>query len=360
LIRRIASALPRFWYISYYISSLAAVMNASVVVIIGWLVLAIGIDASGVVQDDAQANAPDATGVDVKVLVNDIVTQELSISSAIRPSSQCWMTSISTIDRPINADAKSPFLSGSSYCAAMSEEQLDVLALELTSCELTKARRVMFVDQSRVGSIMSTTDTTACPVGSFDSYKPYHASSCLELLTDHAHSIYHQIRLHTITLCNHLADEMFQRQKEETNQLLALQIQAVLNGTSSTIEQLHFQSALLQNHSHLLKEHQMDLVHMYEARKREEASQSLLMKEHKLEIEQMYEARKREQAEEDRLRKSREDDTMTLLQQQTNWMRSQQVDFRDMMEAKEEMLDEKVKERMRELSLMQEVRQVRP
>jgi hypothetical protein len=153
---------------------------------------------------------------------------------------------------------------------------------------------------------------------------------------------------------------MFQRQKEETNQLLALQIQAVLNGTSSTIEQLHFQSALLQNHSHLLKEHQMDLVHMYEARKREEASQSLLMKEHKLEIEQMYEARKREQAEEDRLRKSREDDTMTLLQQQTNWMRSQQVDFRDMMEAKEEMLDEKVKERMRELSLMQEVRQVRP
>ncbi|KAL7507657.1 hypothetical protein ACHAXN_007017, partial [Cyclotella atomus] len=265
------------------------------------------------------------------------------------------MASISTVDRLSNADAKSTFLSGSSYCAAMTEEQLDLLALELTSCELMKARRDMFVDQSHKGSIISSTDTTACTLGRSDPYTSYHASPCLELLTDHAHSIYHQIRLHTISLCNHLADEMFQRQKEETNQLLALQIQAVLEGTSSTIEQIHFQSALLKNHSHLLKEHQMDLVHIYEARKSEEASQSLLMKQHQIEIEQMYEARKMEQAEQDRLRKSREDSTMAMLQQQTNWMRSQQIDFRDMLKAKEEMLDEKVKERMKELRQMQEM-----
>lgn len=329
-----------------------------VALITGWLVLAATIGASGSLLDDSAAVDASDVGGNVKVVVDDILTKELSVSNVVRPSSHCWMSSIATIHR-FNAEANSPFTSGSTYCAAMTEEQLDVLALELAHCELIKARRDMFIHQSHEDdTIASSSQDTQheCPLGSSDQYHPYHASSCLELLTDHAHSIYHQIRLHTKSLCNQLADEMFQRQKEETTQLLALQIQAVLQGTTSTIEQLHFQSALLQNHSHLLKEHQMDLEQMYETRKREEVSQTLLMKEHQQELDRMYEARKREQAEEDRLRKLREDSTMNLLRQQTTWMKSQQVDFQDMLKAKEELLEEKVKERMRELSQMQEVR----
>jgi hypothetical protein len=317
-------------------------MNAAVsIIIVGWLVLAIGINASDAyLRDDTRVDALIDVGTDVKVIVDDITSKELSLSSVSRPSSQCWMTSIMTIDR-LN-DSNSPFASGSSYCAAMTEDQLDVLALELTNCELVKARRDMFVVEPHTEDLItSSSGTTACPLRSSEPNQPYDAASCLELLTDHAHSIYHQIRLHTKSLCHHLADEMFQQQREETTQLLALQIQAVLKGTTSTIEQLHFQSALLQNHSHILKEHQTDLQQNYESRK--------------LELQQMYEARKREEAEADRLRKLREEGAVALFQQQSHLMKLQQVDFQNLLKAKEELLDEKVKERMKQLDQMQEV-----
>ena len=295
---------------------------------------------------------------DSRVIANDFITKELSVSNGSRPSSHCWIASITTLNRLSKDDLTNtnPFTSGSSYCAAMTEDQLDVLALELTNCELVKASRVAFNEQSHGDSLVpSSTTSSTCPLGRSDHHQLYNAASCLGLLTDHAHSIYHQIRLHTKSLCSHLADEMFQREKEEMTQMLALQIQAVLNGTASAIDQLNFQSILLQNHSQHLKEHQMDLKKMYEARKREEVAQTLVMKEYQLEIEQMYERRKQEEVEAERLRKLREESTSSLLQHQTEVIKSQQADFQDMLNAKEALLEEKLRQRMIELKQMQEV-----
>ena len=322
-------------------------MNAIGAFIIGLILFAIRVDAyDDIDPEDARS---------VNVIVEDIITNQ--ISSVSHPSSKCWMASITAIDRIGSVKGNTPFTSGSSYCAAMTDDNLDALALELTNCELIKARRDMFVDQSNYDSIASySSDAPSCTLGSEDSLHPYQTSSCLELLTDHAHSIYLQIRLHTKSLCNRLADEMFQRQKEETTQLLAAQIESVLKGTASTIEQLHFQSTLLQNQSHLLKEQQIDLEHMYEVRKREETDQSLLIKEHRYELEQIYETRKREEAEADRARKQREESVLSLLHHQSNLIKSQQVDFQDLLHAKELLLEEKVAERLKQLKQMQEVR----
>lgn len=336
-------------------------MNVIGTFIIGCILFVISIDAyDDIDRNSVRSNLPTESESDLKIIVDDIITNELSISSVSRPSSKCWMSSITAMDRIGSHKGNTPFTSGSSYCAAMTEDQLDLLALELMSCELAKARRDMFVDQSNHDSITSySSSASGCTLGSSNSLQPYQTSSCLELLTDHAHSIYHQIRLHTKSLCNRLADEMFQRQKEETTQLLALQIEAVLKGTASTMEQLHVQSTLLQNQSHLLKEQQTDLEQMYEVRKREEINQSLLMKEHRHELEQMYETRKREEAEADRARKQREESVLTLLHHQSDLMKSQQIDFQDLLKAKEELLEEKVKERMMQLEQMKEVRQFR-
>jgi hypothetical protein len=182
-------------------------------------------------------------------------------------------------------------------------------------------------------------------------------------LTDHAHAIYHQIRLHTKNLCRDLADEMFQRQREESTQMilrasttLAHQIQAVLEGTSSTIEQLNLQTALLQTQSYLIKEHQREIEQIQEARKREELSQSLRIKHHQVELERIFEARKVEEAEADRLRKLREEGTLSLLHQQTHLMEQQQAKFEETFKIREEMIEERLKERMIELEQMQKVR----
>lgn len=321
--------------------------------IIGWLSLLMSTSAYH------EISKPSEVGEVIQIVVNDIVTKELSIPGVSRHSSQCWMTSITAMDQLINSpdESKFSFTSGSSYCAAMSDNHLDALALELTRCELLKARRDVFIDyQSTEATRSDAAATNACPILGSEPYQLYNLVSCLELLTDHAHVIYHQIRLHVKSLCYHLADEMLQHRREETAKLLAIQIKDVLTGTTSALEQLHSQSYLLQNHSHLLKDHQVDLEKMYEQRKREEASQTLLMKEHQFELEQMLVARKRDQVEENRLRKLREESTLNLMQQQSDLMKSQQIDFQDMLKAKEELLEEKVKERMRQLDQMQEVR----
>eukprot|EP00804_Cyclotella_cryptica_P010606 CCRYP_015175-RA/>CCRYP_015175-RA protein AED:0.36 eAED:0.36 QI:146/0.5/0.33/1/1/1/3/0/622 len=310
----------------------------------------------------------------VRVIVNDIINRELSISSVSRPSSQCWSASIAALNHLNNLNAKSPVTSGSAYCAAMTENQLDILALELTCCEFTKTGRETFivdklsddtisiVDQLSDDTISSTSnDASACSLGIYNQ-QPYQASACLKLLTDHAHIIYHQIRLHAKNLCRDLAHEIFERQREESTRIilqasttLAHQIQAVLKRTSSAIEQLNVQSDLLQEQSHMIKEHQRELEQIHEERKREEISQSLLIKQHKTELEEMFEARKMEDAEADRLRKLKEERTLSLLQHQNYLMEQQQAKFEETYKIREEMMEQKTKERMRELEQMHEM-----
>ena len=84
-------------------------------------------------------------------VINDIMNIQLS-NNSIRSSPECWMTSISTISR-WGKDTKQYdgqqnlqliHTSGSSYCAAMTIEQKEVLALELTNCQLMKEKRQIY------------------------------------------------------------------------------------------------------------------------------------------------------------------------------------------------------------------------
>ena len=78
-------------------------------------------------------------------VINDIMNHQLS-NNSVRSSPECWMTSIYTIRRGGKETKRDDgqqnlqliHTSGSSYCAAMTIEQQEVLALELTNCQLMK------------------------------------------------------------------------------------------------------------------------------------------------------------------------------------------------------------------------------
>jgi hypothetical protein len=307
---------------------------------------AVGIDANVALIDDQVYSSPD----DVQIVVNDMIAKDLSISSDARSSSQCWLSSIMALTRWDNVGANNPFTSGSSLCAAMTEDRLDILALELTHCQLSKLGRDTFSLNPTQSEAMPS-----CQLGRADQSQPYQVSSCLQVMTDIAVPVYNQIRLHTENLCSQLAEEILQQQREKTMQLVihatssfAQHIQAVMKGTASTVEQLNYQSLLLQNQSIIMKEHQSELEQMYKSRKLEEA-------ERQIELEVIYKARKLEEAEADRVRKMREEGTLALLQHQTSIMKNQQAEFEDMYNAREQMMENKVKERMKELEQIQQV-----
>ena len=78
----------------------------------------------------------------VSQIMNDIMNHKIS-NKVVRTSPECWATSIATINRWDTAavgkikeydgyQKQVHHASGSSYCAALTSEQQEVLALELT------------------------------------------------------------------------------------------------------------------------------------------------------------------------------------------------------------------------------------
>jgi len=87
-------------------------------------------------------------------------------------------------------------------------------------------------------------------------------------------------------------------------------------------------------------------------------SQSLLIKQNQIELEQIFEAQKMELLDADHLRKLREEDTMSLLEHQISLITKQQTEFVETYNVREEMMKQKVNERMTELDQLQEVRAI--
>ena len=179
-------------------------------------------------------------------VMNDIMNLQLS-NNSIRSSPECWMTSISTIGRwGINAkqDDEQQNLqliqhtSGSSYCAAMTTEQQEVLALELTNCQLMRENEPLYDTSRKMDTVEASVDT--CLVGEGSSI-PYVTSSCLPLMSQYARRLYHSILLHTNDICNRLTEEHLMLQKEEVTQMLVYATSAVSNQMQNILEDMKVQ-----------------------------------------------------------------------------------------------------------------------
>ncbi|KAL9183203.1 hypothetical protein ACHAXT_004990 [Thalassiosira profunda] len=224
---------------------------------------------------------------------SDVVGRQLSTASAVsRSYPECWTASVASIGSwdigggatPSGEYPTRPHSSGSSYCAAMSSEEKDALALELTHCQLKKEQRPFFkagpaqspgtpADAELSAPIEeSANEQLLCKVGSGE---PYSSTACFPLMSDYAMVLYHKILIHTQDACARLTEERMMIQKEEVTQMLVYASSAVSNQMQDTVAAVREQtSQLLEEQASMMTEQRME--HERQSAEREAAAASAM------------------------------------------------------------------------------------
>jgi len=194
----------------------------------------------------------DNAGVEV---VRDLTDRQLSMGD-FHSSPQCWMSSIARTTSWNVGDNEKRHVhsSGSSYCASMDADQQEVLALELTNCQLAKEHEHLF-------EAIGQEAASACMVGGSG---PYEASACLPLMSRYARSLYHKILLHVQNVCIRLTEQLLLLQQREAAQML-------VHASSEVTKEIQMQAGMvssqrddlqqIQEHTGSLKTHQRDMLH---------------------------------------------------------------------------------------------------
>ena len=289
----------------------------------------------------------------VSQIMNDIMNHQIS-NKSVRTSPECWATSIATINRWDTAavgkikeydgyQKQVNHASGSSYCAALTSEQQEVLALELTHCQLMKEKRQIY-DTNRE---MDAVEMLGCAVGEGGTV-PYEASACLPIMSQYALNLYHMILLHTNDVCTRLTEESMMLRKEEVTQMLVYassavsnQMQNILDGAATAVEKMQVQSVMLDAHSTMMS-HSLTMIEKQSALLEEQSSK---MKDQLLES--------------DRLQKEREEASALALEQMTNKTAAFLQEYAEKMKSKqrevEYALQNQIKNQKEDLERMQEV-----
>lgn len=292
-----------------------------------------------------------SNGVATAQAVRDIDTISRQLSSKVgftRSSPECWTTSIATIRRWAKAGTDSNdiehnvHLSDTSYCASMTNEQLEVLALEVTNCQVMKVADPFF-DYDKVGvNAIEVLDghQPLCFVGEGGMH-PYDSSSCLKIMSRNAKDLYQQVFLHTQDICARLMEERMMAQKEEATQMLVYassavtqQMQNIMEGASFAVEKMQAQSSLIDDQSIMMREQKEELQHMTNARRQEERESMNVMKKQTALLEEQSTVMKEQQLESERLNKEREHAAALALGRQADKIKEQSRDLERMQEVR--------------------------
>lgn len=250
-----------------------------------------------------------------EVIVKDFTNHQFATKGLPHPSEQCLTTSVAMMTQWSSEKTREGIVdSGKHYCASMTVEQRELLALELTNCQLVKQRRSIFrhrkfsdLDQDQSASLVSGDSTgndddhiddgsieKLCPIGTLSAGSPYKPTNCLPFLSEYASLIYNQFYLYTDEICGRLTESLIIQHKEEVSRML-------VNASSSVAQHIQLQSILLKDHSLAMQEQQSQLQRIYESRKLQEEeilhiiqANYIQMKEQFLESEQIFRERERE------------------------------------------------------------------
>lgn len=213
-------------------------------------------------------------------VMHDITNNQVSAKNAFTSSSpECWMTSINTMNQlAIGMDPDdggdyqkrlTPTSSGSFFCSSMTVAQQDVLALELTNCQLTRAN-LQFYDSNVVRDGPDQMEVQGCSVGTGGA-TPYDASSCFPRMSPYAFNLYNTILLHTKTVCVSLTEERTMIQKEEVNVRLLHASSAVQEAALAIEQTASRHSSIMKEYAEKnMMEQREELRRMNDARKQEE------------------------------------------------------------------------------------------
>ncbi len=258
-----------------------------VFVILGVFLRTVSADASDAYASLPSRNHPPSNGLGNYAIdsmaarvMHDITNNQVSAKNAFTSSSpECWMTSINTMNQlaiGMDPDDGGDYQkrlthtsSGSFFCSSMTVAQQDVLALELTNCQLTRAN-LQFYDSNVVRDGPDQMEVQGCSVGTGGA-TPYDASSCFPRMSPYAFNLYNTILLHTKTVCVSLTEERTMIQKEEVNVRL-LHASSAVQEAALAIEQTanHHSSIMKEYAENIMMEQREELRRMNDARKQEE------------------------------------------------------------------------------------------
>mmetsp|Transcript_22595 Transcript_22595/g.46875 ORF Transcript_22595/g.46875 Transcript_22595/m.46875 type:complete len:547 (-) Transcript_22595:413-2053(-) len=179
-------------------------------------------------------------------LVEEISRTQLS--GSINASPRCWTVAINALSEFMHVGT----LSSSEFCAAMTQLQQDVLALELARCHMEKSRTPFIID----GDTVSAEDCSGKNL-----VDQVQVDACLAHLDTNSYNVYVQLTMHVQQLCVRFTDELVTARQEQAALLLAQsshvvsqQLTDLMTRNDELINKVMEQQELLGNQSVKMKE----------------------------------------------------------------------------------------------------------
>lgn len=170
------------------------------------------------------------------------------LSGIINASPRCWTVAINALSEFMYFGTHS----SSDFCAAMTQLQQDVLALELSRCHMEKSRTPFIIDSDTVSA-------DNCAGGNLVDQSQVDA--CLAHLDTNSYNVYVQFTMHVQQLCVRFTDELVAARSEQAALLLAQSSHAVskqladlMDKNDKLINKVVEQQELLGNQSRKIQE----------------------------------------------------------------------------------------------------------
>jgi len=173
-------------------------------------------------------------------LVEELTGGSSQLSGLIRASPRCWTIAINTL-----SELMYPTQTSTEFCAAMTQLQQDILAIELARCHTEKSGKPFIVD----GDTISADDCAG-----HNLIDQAQVDACLAHLDPTSYDRYVDFTMHVQQLCVRFTDELVAARQEQAALLLAQSSSAVSKQLQDLINKVIEQQELLGNQSVKMKE----------------------------------------------------------------------------------------------------------
>ena len=141
-------------------------------------------------------------------LVEELTGWSSQLSGIIKASPRCWTIAINALEDLLHVPAQS----STEFCAAMTQMQLDILAIELARCHTEKSGKPFIADGDNISAEDCEPDSLT------DEAK---VNACLAHLDTPSYDRYVHFTMHVQQLCVRFTDELVAAKKEQAALLLA-------------------------------------------------------------------------------------------------------------------------------------------
>jgi len=181
-------------------------------------------------------------------LVEELTVWGSQLSGIIRASPRCWTIAINALSDLMYPPSQSP----TEFCAAMTQLQQDILAIELARCHSEKSGKPFITDGDNISAVDCARDSLM---------EQAQVDACLANLDTTSYDRYVHFTMHVQQLCVRFTDELVSARKEQAALLLAhsssavsKQLQDLMEKNDQLINKVVEQQELLGNQTVKMKE----------------------------------------------------------------------------------------------------------